>query len=131
MECHEPLDLAARAGIASRIAMTKADLTRALLTQLQGFSKKEAAELVDLIFETMKEVLGRGEVIRIDGFGTFALRDKGRRQGRNPQTGVPMMLAERRVLSFKTRRRLWRALNALSAVAAAEELQRGNARSCR
>ena len=51
--------------------MTKADIVQAVYTQLGGFSKKEAAELVDQIFDTMKETLGRGEKIKISGFGNF------------------------------------------------------------
>lgn len=91
--------------------MTKADIVQAVHNQLGGFSKKEAADLVDLVFETMKETLGRGEKIKISGFGNFVLRDKRQRQGRNPQTGDPIVITERRVLSFKASQRLKQALN--------------------
>ena len=91
--------------------MTKADIVQAVYSRLGGFSKKESADLVDLVFETMKETLGRGERIKISGFGNFVLRDKRPRQGRNPQTGTPIMITERRVLSFKASQLLKQALN--------------------
>jgi len=91
--------------------MTKADIVQAVYTRLGGFSKKESADLVDLVFETMKETLGRGEKIKISGFGNFVLRDKRQRQGRNPQTGEPIMITERRVLNFKASQLLKQALN--------------------
>src|SRR5215475_13107722 len=91
--------------------MTKADIVQAVYTRLGGFSKKESADLVDLVFETMKETLGRGEKIKISGFGNFVLRDKRQRQGRNPQTGDPIVITERRVLNFKASQILKHALN--------------------
>ena len=75
--------------------MTKAEIVQAVYSRLGGFSKKESADLVDLVFETMKETLGRGEKIKISGFGNFVLRDKRQRQGRNPQTGEPITITER------------------------------------
>jgi integration host factor subunit alpha len=59
----------------------------------------------------MKETLGRGEKIKISGFGNFVLRDKRQRQGRNPQTGEPITITERRVLNFKASQLLKQALN--------------------
>lgn len=91
--------------------MTKADIVQAVYARLGGFSKKESADLVDLVFETMKETLGRGEKIKISGFGNFVLRDKRARQGRNPQTGTPITITERRVLNFKASQLLKQALN--------------------
>jgi integration host factor subunit alpha len=91
--------------------MTKAEIVQAVYSQLGGFSKKESADLVDLVFEMMKETLGRGEKIKISGFGNFVLRDKRRRQGRNPQTGDPIVITERRVLNFKASQILKHALN--------------------
>jgi integration host factor subunit alpha len=91
--------------------MTKAEIVQAVYSRLGGFSKKESADLVDLVFETMKETLGRGEKIKISGFGNFVLRDKRKRQGRNPQTGDPIVIDERRVLNFKASQILKHALN--------------------
>lgn len=92
-------------------SVTKADIVQAVYTKLGGFSKKESADLVDLVFETMKETLGRGEKIKISGFGNFVLRDKRQRQGRNPQTGDPIVITARRVLNFKASQLLKHALN--------------------
>ena len=91
--------------------MTKADIVQAVYARVGGFSKKESADLVDLVFETMKETLGRGEKIKISGFGNFVLRDKRQRQGRNPQTGDPIVITERRVLNFKASQLLKMSLN--------------------
>ena len=91
--------------------MTKAEIVQALYTRVGGFSKKESADLVDLVFEMMKETLGRGEKIKISGFGNFVLRDKRQRPGRNPQTGDPIKISERRVLTFKASQILKQALN--------------------
>src|SRR5712691_7816879 len=91
--------------------MTKAEIVQAVYSRLGGFSKKESADLVDLVFETMKETLGRGEKIKISGFGNFVLRDKRQRQGRNPQTADPIVITARRVLNFKASQLLKQALN--------------------
>lgn len=91
--------------------MTKKEIARAVYRRLGGLSMAEAEELVELVFETMKEMLGRGEKVRVSSFGNFVPRDKGSRRGRNPQTGESLVLAERRVLIFKTSELLKRALN--------------------
>jgi integration host factor subunit alpha len=91
--------------------MTKAEIVQALYSRVGGFSKKESADIVDLVFEMMKETLGRGEKIKISGFGNFVLRDKRQRPGRNPQTGDPIKISERRVLTFKASQILKQALN--------------------
>lgn len=91
--------------------MTKADIVQAIYAQLGGFSKKEAADLVEQVFDVMKETLGRGDKIKISGFGNFVLRDKRERQGRNPQTGEPIVITARRVLNFKASQLLKQALN--------------------
>jgi integration host factor subunit alpha len=91
--------------------MTKAEIVNAIYTKVGGFSKKEAADIVELVFETVKETLGRGEKIKISGFGNFVLRDKRQRRGRNPQTGQPLTITERRVLTFKASQILKSMLN--------------------
>src|SRR5260370_41848395 len=91
--------------------MTKAEIVQALYAKVGGFSKKESADMVDLVFEMMKETLGRGEKIKISGFGNFVLRDKRQRPGRNPQTGQPIKFTERRELTFKASQILKQALN--------------------
>jgi integration host factor subunit alpha len=102
--------------------MTKSEIVTAVYSRVGGFSKKEAADIVELVFETMKETLGRGEKIKISGFGNFVLRDKRQRKGRNPQTGEPLTIDERRVLSFKPSQILKSVLNPhLDADALADE----------
>lgn len=81
--------------------MTKAEIVEAVYKRLGGLSKKEAAEMVEAVFETMKDTLARGEKIKISGFGNFVPRDKHERPGRNPKTGEPIRISERRVLTFK------------------------------
>lgn len=82
------------------MAMTKADIVEALYQKI-GFSKKEAADLVELIFDTIKETLSKGEKIKISGFGNFVIREKKSRMGRNPQTGQQIEISARRVLTFR------------------------------
>jgi integration host factor subunit alpha len=91
--------------------MTKAEIVQALYSKIGGFSRRESAELVDLVFEMMKETLGKAEKIKVSGFGNFVLRDKRQRPGRNPQTGQPIKISERRVLTFKASQILKLALN--------------------
>jgi integration host factor subunit alpha len=91
--------------------MTKAEIVQAIYTRVGGFSKKESADIVDLVFEMMKETLGKGEKIKVSGFGNFVLRDKRQRPGRNPQTGDPIEIDARRVLTFKASQILKAALN--------------------
>src|ERR1700683_4296096 len=91
--------------------MTKAEIVQALYSRVGGFSKKESADMVDLVFEMMKETLGQGEKIKISGFGNFVLRDKRQRPGRNPQTGDPIKISERRVLTFTGSQILKHSLN--------------------
>jgi len=81
--------------------MTKAEIIDAVYEKVGGFSKKEAAEIVEAVFDTMKEVLADGEKIKISGFGNFVVRSKKERVGRNPQTGAPIPISARRVLTFK------------------------------
>lgn len=102
--------------------MTKAEIVQALYTRVGGFSKKESADIVDMVFEMMKETLGRGEKIKISGFGNFVLRDKRQRPGRNPQTGDPIKISERRVLTFKASQILKQALNPRNGNGAHEEI---------
>ena len=80
--------------------LTRADLADALHEQV-GLSRAESAKMVEGILLHMCEALGRGENVKISGFGTFVLRDKGERVGRNPKTGVEVPIAPRRVLTFR------------------------------
>ncbi|MGH7933625.1 MAG: integration host factor subunit alpha [Candidatus Binataceae bacterium] len=80
--------------------MTKADLVE-LIYERVGSSKKEAGEVVEAVFDIIRESLRRGEKVKISGFGTFTVNHKRARRGRNPQTGAPIIIDSRCVLSFK------------------------------
>jgi integration host factor subunit alpha len=82
------------------VALTKADLVDSIHEKI-GFSKKEAADMVELIFDTIKGALTEGDKIKISGFGNFVVREKRSRTGRNPQTGQAIEISARRVLTFK------------------------------
>ncbi len=82
------------------MALTKADLVDSIHEKI-GFSKKEAADIVELIFDTIKGALTEGDKIKISGFGNFVVREKRARTGRNPQTGQAIEISARRVLTFK------------------------------
>src|SRR5687767_5291755 len=91
--------------------MTKADIIEGVYEKV-GFSKKESAEIVELVFDTVKETLERGDKIKISGFGNFQVRHKKARVGRNPQTGKEIEISARRVLTFRPSQVLKSALNA-------------------
>jgi integration host factor, alpha subunit len=90
--------------------MTKADLVESIYEKI-GFSKKESADIVEMIFDTMKDTLEKGEKIKISGFGNFVVRAKRPRMGRNPQTGQEIEISARRVLTFRPSQVLKQALN--------------------
>jgi integration host factor subunit alpha len=80
--------------------MTKADIVERIYEKV-GFSKKEATDVVESIFELLKGRLQQGEKVKISGFGNFIINAKRPRKGRNPQTGEEIIISGRRVLSFK------------------------------
>ncbi len=82
------------------MSLTKADIVERVYKEA-GFSKKEASDLVELVFKVIKDTLAQGEKVKISGFGNFTIRDKATRLGRNPQTGDSMEISARRVLTFK------------------------------
>ncbi|HBG29407.1 integration host factor subunit alpha [Candidatus Macondimonas diazotrophica] len=82
------------------MALTKAAMAERLFTEL-GLNKREAKDMVDLFFETVRQCLERGEQVKLSGFGNFELRDKGERPGRNPKTGEEIPISARRVVTFR------------------------------
>jgi integration host factor subunit alpha len=80
--------------------LTRADLADTMNRQV-GLSRADSAVMVESILDHMIEALVDGENVKISGFGTFVLRDKGERTGRNPKTGVEVPIAPRRVLTFR------------------------------
>ncbi|MGP0629370.1 integration host factor subunit alpha [Nitrospina sp. 32_T5] len=90
--------------------MVKADLVEKVYDKV-GFTRKEAAQAVEVVFEEIKNALVRGEDVRIVGFASFNLRDKKARKARNPSTGEPIVIQPRRVLSFKPSKQLLQSTN--------------------
>jgi integration host factor subunit alpha len=82
------------------MTITKAGLVK-MICEKMGFGWKESAEIVDQVFEIMKETLGSGEKVKISGFGNFIVREKRPRKGRNPKTGEEIMISGRKVVTFK------------------------------
>ena len=80
--------------------MTKADLVEIVFEKV-GLSKKEAQDIIEIIFDTVKNSFVEGESVKVPGFGTFNVRKKAARRGRNPQTGEELIISPRRVLTFK------------------------------
>lgn len=80
--------------------MTKADLVRIVFERV-GLPKVESQRIVETIFETIKHTLSEGESVKISGFGTFNVRKKRERRGRNPQTGDDLQITARKVVIFK------------------------------
>ncbi|MBC7419442.1 MAG: integration host factor subunit alpha [Bdellovibrio sp.] len=80
--------------------VTKADIVEKVYEKI-GFSKKEASELVEMVFNSLKTTLQDGEKVKISGFGNFLVRGKSERIGRNPQTGEQIKISARRVLTFR------------------------------
>jgi integration host factor subunit alpha len=99
------------------MAMTKAEIVERIYEKVEkdGFSKKEASEVVEAIFEVIKRHLERGEKVKISGFGNFVVHTKRPRKGRNPQTGAEIVISGRRVLSFKPSQVLKKTINSASA----------------
>jgi integration host factor subunit alpha len=80
--------------------MTRADLTDAVYQEV-GLSRNESAELVDSVLKEIADALVGGEAVKISSFGSFSVREKGERIGRNPKTGEEVPILPRRVLIFR------------------------------
>ncbi len=85
--------------------MMKADLVTVLRTQ-EGVSSRDAVAVIEGILAVLKETLQKGEPVQIANFGTFTIRAKAERVGRNPATGGWLMIAPRTVVTFRPSRRL-------------------------
>ena len=82
------------------MALTKSQITDAT-AEANGFTKKKSIETVETILEIIKSELASGDDVLISGFGKFCVKEKRERRGRNPATGEDMMLAPRRVVTFR------------------------------
>lgn len=79
--------------------MTKADLVEALSEEAE-LSKRQVGELVDMLLDTIAGALRKGEKVQLIPFGSFVVRDRKKREGRNPKTGEKLMIPARRVPAF-------------------------------
>lgn len=93
------------------MTMTKGDIVERVHDKI-GFSKLEASDVVEAVFEIIKDSLERGDKVKISGFGNFVVNEKRPRKGRNPQTGEDIVITGRRVLTFKASQILKRSMNA-------------------
>lgn len=84
----------------SMSTLTRADLAEAINRKL-GLSRADSLNMVESILDLVSDSLAEGENVKISGFGTFLLRDKSERVGRNPKTGVEVPITPRRVLTFR------------------------------
>ena len=80
--------------------VTRAQLTEAVYREV-GLSRNESADLVESVLNEISDALSEGETVKISSFGSFFVRKKGQRIGRNPKTGEEVPISPRRVLTFK------------------------------
>ncbi|CAH0138964.1 integration host factor subunit alpha [Roseomonas sp. CECT 9278] len=80
--------------------VTRAQLAEAVYASV-GLSRNESAALLETVLERMSAALEAGEAVKISAFGTFLVRQKGQRVGRNPKTGIEVPILPRKVLSFR------------------------------
>ena len=80
--------------------VTRADLCEAVYQKV-GLSRTESATLVELVLKEITDCLERGETVKLSSFGSFVVRKKGQRIGRNPKTGIEVPIAPRRVMTFR------------------------------
>ena len=86
-------------------ALTKAVMAEKLYEEM-GLNKREAKEIVEMLFEEIRKALENGRQVKLSGFGNFDLRDKNRRPGRNPKTGEAIPIDARRVVTFRPGQKL-------------------------
>ena len=94
----------------SEKTLTRADLAEAVYEQM-GLSRNESSELVELVIDEITDALAREENVKISSFGSFSVRKKGSRVGRNPKTGIEVEIQPRKVLVFKASHILKDAIN--------------------
>jgi integration host factor subunit alpha len=90
---------------AEGFTLTKAELAEMLFEKV-GLNKREAKDMVETVFDEIRDALERGESVKLSGFGNFQLRDKPQRPGRNPKTGEEIPISARRVVTFHASQKL-------------------------
>ncbi|MBU0768206.1 MAG: integration host factor subunit alpha [Proteobacteria bacterium] len=92
------------------MTLTKIQIVESIQNQT-GFPKNKSSEIVETLLEIIKRTLASGEDVLVSGFGRFCAKEKKERKGRNPATGEDMMLAPRRVVTFKCSGKLRKRIN--------------------
>ena len=92
------------------MTLTKAQIVDSLIEGV-GLPKNQSSQAVEALLEVMKKTLESGEDVLISGFGKFCVKEKNKRRGRNPATGEDIMLAPRRVVTFKCSAKLRKVVN--------------------
>src|ERR1700680_1055580 len=91
--------------------VTRADLCEAVYQKV-GLSRTESATLLELVLKEITDCLERGETVKLSSFGSFVVRKKGQRMGRNPRTGEEALISPRRIVMFKPSDTLKQRINA-------------------
>ena len=91
--------------------MTKSDLVQVLSEKISTLTKKECEVIVDTVFHNMRDALQKGEKIEIRGFGSFTVRVRRAKEGRNPKTGEKVSIPEKRIPFFKVGKELRELVN--------------------
>ena len=91
--------------------MTKADIVDRVYQDVEGLIKKQASDFFEMVFDLVKDELAVGKNVKLSGFGSFIVRHKRARMGRNPQTGDPMTITARSVVTFKPSQLLIKEVN--------------------
>ena len=91
--------------------ITRADVAEAIYEEI-GLSRKDSTDILDMILDEIVQDLSNGNDVKLSSFGTFSLRDKKARAGRNPKTGVEAEICPRRVISFKPSQTMRKTINA-------------------
>ncbi len=91
--------------------ITRADVAETIYEEI-GLSRKDSNDILDMILDEIVQDLSNGNDVKLSSFGTFSLRDKKARSGRNPKTGVEAIISSRRVISFKPSQTMRKMINA-------------------
>ena len=91
--------------------ITRADVAETIYEEI-GLSRKDSNDILDMILDEIVKELSAGNDVKLSSFGTFSLRDKKERSGRNPKTGVEAVICKRRVISFKPSQTMRKQINA-------------------
>ena len=91
--------------------ITRADVAETIYEEI-GLSRKDSSDILDMILDEIVQELTKGNDVKLSSFGTFSLRDKKARAGRNPKTGVEAVISPRRGISFKPSQTMRKMINA-------------------